>query len=72
MIDEFLQIFTRKIVFIINRFDAPRAERVGGLRGPHLNRHRSASCFYQRTFARALTKKRMRLERRGKRALATL
>ena len=27
------------------RLVAPRAQRVGGLRGPHLTRHRSASCF---------------------------
>ena len=27
------------------RLVALRAQRVGGLRGPHLNRHRSASCF---------------------------
>ena len=65
MINEFPWIFTGKIGFVIIR-------RVGGLRGPHLNRHRSVSCFDSRTFARALTKKRMRLGRRSKRTLATL
>ena len=55
MINEFPLIFTGKIGFVIIRLVAPRAQRVGGLRGPHLNRHRSASCFDYRTFARALT-----------------
>ena len=27
------------------RLVAPRAQRVGGFRGPHLTRHRSASCL---------------------------
>ena len=35
------------------RLVAPRTQRVGGLRGPHLTRHRSASCFERRTFVRA-------------------
>ena len=54
------------------RLVAPRAQRVGRLRGPHLTRHRSASCFEWRTFVRALTKKLMSLGRRAKRALVTL
>ena len=45
MIDEFPWIFAGKIGFVIQRLVAPRAQWVGGLRGPHLNRHEVASCF---------------------------
>ena len=45
MIDEFPLILTGKIGFVIKKLVAPRAQRVGGLRGPHLNRHECASCF---------------------------
>ena len=44
-IDEFPWIFTAKIGFVIEKLVAPKAQRVGWLRGPHLNRHKSASCF---------------------------
>ena len=43
--DEFRWVFIGKIEFVIMKLVVPKAQRVGGLRSPHLNGHRSACCF---------------------------
>ena len=51
----------------------PKAQRVGGLRGPHLNSRWSVNCLdWWRTFVCAITKKRMQFRRLNKRMLDTL